>query len=420
MTGPTTVPLAERVRPRTLAEVVGQDPQIGPDSALGRALAAGELRSVILWGPPGCGKTTVARVLAEDTDLRFVQLSAVLDGVKDLRRVLDGAETRRRLEDRGTLLFVGEIHRWNKAQQDALLPWVEDGRLVLVGATTENPSFSLNRALRSRCQVLHLDPLDAAGIAAVLRRATADERGLPGVSLDDGAVAALVRYAGGDARRALDALDRCASAAPGQALTAEAVGAWLSRADLAHDRDGDAHFDTVSAFIKSMRGSDPDAAVYWLARLLEAGEDPMYVARRMVVFASEDVGNADPRALQVAVAAAQAVQLVGLPEGRIPLAQAATWLASSPKSNAAYLAVDAAIADVRRLGGLPAPPAIRQHRPPGVTYRYPHDAPHRVVAQQHLPDELAGARYYTPSGVAEERTIAQRLDWWRKKLEEDR
>lgn len=414
-------PLADRMRPRSLDEIVGQERWLGPDAPLRRALEAGQLKSIVLWGPPGCGKTTLARALAAETRLLFLQMSAVLDGVKELRGILERADVARRMEDRGTLLFIDEIHRWNKAQQDALLPHVESGQLLLVGATTENPSFELNAALRSRVQVVRLDPLTPDQVRTVLERALTDERGLQAQDLqvDPDALEALARLAAGDARRALEDLERCAATLPaGAPITLEHVERTLQRSDIRHDRAGDDHYNVLSALIKSMRGSDPDAAVYWLARLLEGGEDPVAITRRLVIFAAEDVGNADPRALSVAVAAADAARTVGLPEVRIPLAQAVLWLACSPKSNASYLAIDAAIEDVRRHGALPVPLHLRSSPPAGEgpNYRYPHDFPHRIVQQQHLPDTLVGRRYYTPAEHGEERTIRERLAWWRRKL----
>lgn len=423
-----TPPLADRMRPRDLDEVVGQERWLAPDAPLRRALEAGRLRSLVLWGPPGCGKTTLARVLAARTDLLFLQISAVLDGVKELRAALDRADVARRMEDRGTLLFVDEIHRWNKAQQDALLPHLETGRLVLVGATTENPSFELNAALRSRLQVIRLDPLEPEQVRGLLERALTDPRGFGGQPLDVApeALDALARLAAGDARRALEDLERCVHALPtGARLDPAHVERVLQRSDVRHDRDGEDHHNVLSALIKSMRGSDPDASIYWLARLVAGGEDPVAIARRLVVFAAEDVGNADPRALEVAVAAARAVRLVGMPEGRIPLAQAVTWLACCPKSNASYLAIDAALEDVRRHGALPVPlhlrnPVTRHLREEGYGdgYLYPHDHPFRIVKQQYLPDRLRGRRYYDPADHGEERTLRERLAWWRRKLDE--
>lgn len=415
-------PLPDRVRPRDLDAIVGQERWLAPGAPLRRALDAGELRSVVLWGPPGCGKTTLARAIQAKAGLPWARLSAVLDGVKELREVLAGAEARRKIDGKPTLLFVDEIHRWNKAQQDALLPEVEAGGVVLVGATTENPSFYLNAALRSRVLVVRLEPLDEAAIAGLLRRALADPHGLAGAEVPDDVVTTLARLAAGDARRALDDLERVVTAADGP-LTPEGALRILERQDVRHDRDGDDHYDVVSALIKSMRGSDPDAALYWLARMLQAGEDPRFVARRLVIFAAEDVGLADPRALQVAIAAAQATEWVGMPEARIPLAEATVWLATSPKSNSAYLAIDQALDVVKARGALPVPLHLRNAPTKGMKdegfgqgYLYPHDHPHRIVDQAYLPDALRGARFYTPSGMGEEKTIADRMAWWQRKL----
>ena len=418
----TQAPLADRMRPQKLEELVGQKRWLGSGGMVRQLFDEGRLHSMVFWGPPGCGKTTLARIIADHSNLLFIQLSAVLDGVKELRGVLERAEVERKISSRGTLLFVDEIHRWNKAQQDALLPQVESGGVILVGATTENPSFQLIGALRSRVQTIRLDPLDPDDIRLLLDRALVDPRGLgeQDVSIDDEALAAIARVSAGDARQALSDLERCASAHPGH-LTVEIVQQLLQRSDIRHDRAGEDHYNVVSALIKSMRGSDPDAAVYWLARMLSAGEDPLFIARRLIIFATEDIGNADPRSLPLAVAAAQAVQMIGMPEGRIPLAQAVTWLATSPKSNASYVAIGAALADVQRYGALPVPLHLRQataaDRDYGMGYLYPHDHPHRIVKQQYLPEELSQQTYYEPTSYGEEKTIGQRLEWWRRKLE---
>ncbi len=418
-------PLADRMRPTRLDEIVGQSRWLGPDAPLRQAAAAGTLRSIILWGPPGCGKTTIARLLASQTALAFVQISAVLDGVKALRDVIDQAQRTRAADGRGTLLFVDEIHRWNKAQQDALLPHVEAGDLLLVGATTENPSFELNAALRSRLQIVRLEPLTPEEVRALLDRALEDPRGLAdsGVTAEPEALERIAHASAGDARRALDDLERCIGALPpGGTLDLETVQRVLQRSDVRHDRAGEDHFNVVSALIKSMRGSDPDAALYWLARMIAGGEDPVFIARRLVIFASEDIGNAEPRALPLAVAAAQAVQLIGMPEGRIPLAQAVTFLASAPKSNASYKGVDEALAEVRRSGALEVPLHLRNASTAemraegyGSGYLYPHDHPFRVVDQAYLPAALAGRTFYRPADHAEEKIIGERLAWWRKK-----
>jgi len=411
-----STPLAERMRPQTLDDLVGHDAIAGPDGTLRQAVDEGRLRSVIFHGPPGCGKTTLARVLASSTGALFLQLSAVLDGVKQLRGVIERAEVARTMEKRDTVLFVDEIHRWNKAQQDALLPHVESGALILIGATTENPAFELNAALRSRVQLIRLQPIPDAAVVSVLQRALTDPRGLDGQGPDvsDQALQTLATAAAGDVRQALSDLEAIADRVPaGTPVGAQELAGLLPTRTLRHSRGGDDHFDVLSALIKSLRGSDPDAALYWLARLIRGGEPPRTIARRLMIFASEDVGNADPRALQVAVAAAEAVERIGWPEGRIPLAQAVTWLATSPKSNASYLAIDRALADVDRTGALPVPPQIR-NRPEG--YANPHDHPDHIVAQQYLPDALRDRRYYEPAGHAEEKRIRERLAWWQRRL----
>ncbi len=422
-----TAPLADRMRPRELSEVTGQERWLGEDAPLRHALDQGKLGSMVLWGPPGCGKTTLARVLAGAGSYRFVQLSAVLSGVKDLRQVVEVAKSTP-LDPRPTLLFVDEIHRWNKAQQDALLPHIEDGTILLVGATTENPSFSLNPALRSRLLLVRLEPLAPEQVRSLLDRALSDPRGFGGVHppVDDDVLQAIARASAGDVRRALTDLERCLAATPDdQTLDLERATAALQRTDVRHDRDGEDHYNVASALIKSLRGSDPDAGLYWLARLIAGGEDPRFIARRLIIFASEDVGNADPRALQVAIAAADAVDRVGMPEGRIPLAQATTFLAAAPKSNAAYLGINAAIEDAKRDGALPVPLHLRnastghmKEEGYGAGYLYPHDHPFGVVRQSYLPERLQGRRYYEPKPWGEERTIKERLAFWRRKLDE--
>jgi putative ATPase len=413
-------PLADRMRPRTLDEILGQGHLVGPGVPFRRALESGHLRSCVLWGPPGTGKTTLARCLAAAANLRFVQLSAVLSGTKDLKEVVEAIPA---LDPRGTLLFVDEIHRWNKAQQDALLPHVESGRIVLVGATTENPAFHLIPALRSRTELLILERIGKTDLVLLLERALADvERGLANKAgpVEEGLLAAIAAASDGDARRALGLLERMADRG---ALTLDALrGLGIS---VFHDRDGDAHYDVVSAFIKSMRGSDPNAAVYWMARMLEGGEDPVFVARRMVIFASEDIGNADPRALELAVSAMDGAARIGMPEARILLGQAATYLATAPKSNAAYKAINAALAEVKASGALPvplhlrnAPTGLAKKLGHGAEYRYPHDFPDHIARQQYLPDELVGKVYYEPVDAGAERTIRERLAWWERRLKE--
>ncbi|HEU5223685.1 MAG TPA: replication-associated recombination protein A [Candidatus Lumbricidophila sp.] len=421
------VPLAVRMRPTSLDEIAGQQHLLGPGSPL-RALAgdasgrSGAV-SVILWGPPGTGKTTLAHAIARSSGRQFVELSAVTAGVRDVRQVMEGARERRELYGIATVLFLDEIHRFTKAQQDALLPGVENGWVVLIAATTENPSFSVISPLLSRSLLLTLETLSDDDLGALVDRAVVDPRGLGGeVTLEPDARAALVRLASGDARRALTALEAAAAAAVASdadstpVVTAEAVAVAVDRALLRYDRDGDEHYDVISAFIKSVRGSDPDAALHYLARMIEAGEDPRFIARRIIVLASEDIGLADPTALGVAVAAADAVQLIGLPEGRIPLAQAVIHLATAPKSNAAYVAIDKAIADVRAGKAGRVPKHLRDAHYAGAKrlghgkgYRYPHDDVNGVVRQQYLPDTLRDAIYYEPSDHGRERDISVRL-----------
>jgi putative ATPase len=430
-------PLAVRMRPRTLDDVVGQQHLLGQGSPL-RQLAAGTdatgpagPSSLILWGPPGTGKTTLAHVIAKGPGRKFVELSAITAGVKDVRRVMDEALTARDLFKTTTVLFLDEIHRFNKAQQDALLPGVENRWVVLVAATTENPSFSVVSPLLSRSLLLTLRPLTDADIEGLLLRALTDARGLNGrVELSAEATAHLVRLSGGDARRALTALEAAAGVAFGDADDAVDAAVTielkhteraLDVASVRYDRAGDQHYDVASAFIKSIRGSDVDAALHYLARMLEAGEDPRFVARRIVISAAEDVGMADPTALQTAVAAAQAVQLIGMPEGRIVLAEAVVHLATAPKSNAAYLGINKAIADVRAGLGNGIPAHLRDAHYPGSKqlghgqgYKYAHDAPHSVAAQQYPPDDLVGRDYYEPTINGAERDIATRLERLRK------
>jgi len=415
-------PLAERMRPATLDEFVGQDHLLGPGRIVREMLESGRLHSLILWGPPGTGKTTLAHLLARAAQAEFVAFSAVLSGVKELREIIAAAAERQRLHGRATILFVDEIHRFNKAQQDAFLPHVENGTIVLLGATTENPSFEVIAPLLSRTRVLVLESLDDAAIALLLDRALADpERGLGALNLmlAEAARGFLAGRAHGDARVALGALELAASLARQRGtrtLDLALVEEALQQKALRYDKGGEEHYNVISAFIKSMRASDPDATVYWLMRMLEAGEDPLFVARRMIIFAAEDVGNADPRALQVAVAAKDAYHFVGHPEGRIPLAQAATYLATAPKSNASYRAMLAAAEAVQRHGALPVPLALRNAPTPlmkglgyGAHYRYPHDYEGGVVAQQCLPDRLADATFYTPSDRGDEAAIRARM-----------
>ena len=412
------------MRPRVLDEVLGQQELVGPGAPLRVLVESGALPSLILWGPPGCGKTTLARLLAGER-AALVALSAVTAGVKEVRAVVERAG-REAAAGRRTVLFLDEIHRFNRAQQDALLPHVEAGTVTLIGATTENPSFEVIAPLLSRCRVYVLAPLGREPIESVLRRALSDaERGLggAGLRLDADALALLVELADGDARRALGLLEATAGlAAGGPEITAELVQEAAGRRVLLHDRDREEHYNVVSAFIKSLRASDPDAALYWAARMLEAGEDPRFLARRMVIFASEDVGTAEPSALALAVAAYQAVERIGMPEARINLAQAVTFLACAPKSNAAYRAIERASEAVRAHGSLPVPLHLRNAPTPllrelgyGRDYRYPHDEPDRFVADPNLPAELGATRFYEPGEEGAEAAIARRLAEWRRR-----
>jgi putative ATPase len=399
-------PLAMRLRPSTLDEFVGQEQVLGEDSALRLAIAADRVGSMILYGPPGSGKTTLARIVAHTTGAHFEELSAVSATVKDVREVLAAARERLGAEGRRTILFLDEIHRFNKAQQDALLPAVEEGLVTLIGATTENPYFEVNSALLSRTQIYELEPLSEEELATVVERGAAQL----GVDLPADLVRLVAQRAGGDARNALNILELATQTAMSgdEVPTAEQIEDAARKRPLVYDKGGDAHYDFISAFIKSMRGSDPDAAVYYLAAMIEGGEDPRFIARRMIVLASEDIGNADPRALQVAVAAAQAVEHVGLPEARLNLSQVAIYLARAPKSNASYVAIKEATQDVREHGHLRPPDELRDASYYGAKklgrgqgYIYPHTDP-AGFAVDYLPEELRGRTYYRPSGAGEE------------------
>jgi putative ATPase len=430
---PESQPLAARMRPRTLDELVGQSHLVGERGPLRRSIARGHLASLILWGPPGTGKTSLARLLAGEIGAHFSTISAVMAGVADVRSLIAEAQDRIALHGTRTVLFLDEIHRFNKAQQDALLPHVEDGTITLVGATTENPYFEVNSALLSRMRVWRLEPLSDEDVATVVRRALDDEeRGLAGSLGPEGGVALapdafdhLVSLAGGDARAALNVLEGATALAEGEGIRdkdgkvmprLEDIESAAQQRVLAYDRAGDGHYDTVSAFIKSLRGNDPDAALYWLGSMIAAGEDPRFIVRRLIIAASEDVGNADPRALQVAVAAAQALDHIGLPEAQYALAQATVHIASAPKSDSIGRAYGAAMADVLKHGSLPVPNHLRsagdrrmkQHGI-GVGYKFPHDFEGDDIEQQHLPDELVGRRYYVPGDQGYEATIAARM-----------
>jgi putative ATPase len=418
-------PLADRVRPRVLEEILGQDEVLGPGKPLRRAIEADYVRSLILWGPPGSGKTTLAQVIRRTTRAHFESMSAVLTGVKELREVLKSAESRRKREARRTIVFIDEIHRYNKAQQDALLSHVESGDVVLIGATTENPSFEVNAALLSRCRVVVLKPLDEQRLVEVMRRALADaERGLAPMSpeVSEDAIAFLARASDGDARTALNVLEMAvATAVPGEdgrrRVEMEAMQQAFARKALLYDRAGEEHFNLISALHKSIRNSDADAGLYWLARMLEAGEDPLYVARRLVRFASEDVGMADPQALVQAMAAQQAVHFIGLPEGALALAQLVTYLSAAPKSNALYVAYGEAAGDALNTRAEPVPLWIRNAPTPlmkdlgyGKGYAYAHDEAEGVAGMDCLPDNLRGRRYYRPTSRGEEARTGARLE----------
>ena len=413
----------------SMSEYVGQDHLLGPGRWLRRALDSKELTSLILWGPPGTGKTTLGRLLAAETNASFVAMSAVMAGVKEVREAVAEAAQRRDMRGQRTLLFIDEIHRFNKAQQDALLPHVEAGTVILVGATTENPSFEVNAPLLSRAKVVVLKPLSQENLRTIIDRALADPRrglGAESIECSEATRNLVAAEAGGDARRALSTLEAAAAVAlpdpEGRKLIdAKTIEEALQRRALLYDKAGDQHYEVVSAFIKSMRGSDPDAAVYWMARMLEAGEDPLFVARRMVIFAAEDVGNADPNALRVAMAATDALRFVGMPEGHLPLTQAAVYLAVAPKSNTSVTTYAAAKADVEEQGALPVPlhlrnasSALGQSMGFGKEYKYPHNYEGHFVVEDYLPDELKGRHYYQPSNSGRERDIAERLAILRK------
>lgn len=423
-------PLAVRLRPRTIDEIVGQEHLLAPGSPLRRLATGQAAMSVFLWGPPGVGKTTIAAVVSQSNDARFVEISAVTAGVKEVRQVLD---TARRDLARGqrTVLFVDEVHRFSKAQQDVLLPAVENRIVTLIAATTENPSFSVISPLLSRSLLLTLQPLTEDDIDTLIDRALSDERGLRNESgstfeLSDDARIALRRMASGDARRVLTYLEEAAAGAAAQATTTidlSAVEQAVDRAAVRYDADGDQHYDVISAFIKSMRGSDVDASLHYLARMVEAGEDPRFIARRLVILASEDIGMADSSVLQTCIAAAQAVQLIGMPEARINLAHATVACAMAPKSNAAYMGLNKAVADVRAGRSGQVPLHLRDAHYPGAKglghgkgYVYSHDAEHGVAAQTYLPDELVDARYYEPTGHGQEGAMVKRLDLLRQLL----
>ena len=422
-------PLAARMRPRTLDEVVGQEHVLGKDKLLYRAIAADKISSVIFYGPPGTGKTTLAKVIANTTSASFTQINATIAGKKDMEEVVEKAKQEQGMYGKRTILFIDEIHRFNKAQQDYLLPFVEDGTVILIGATTENPYFEVNSALISRSIIFELKPLSVKNVSSLIRKAVYDtERGMGAYDavIEDDAVAFLADIAGGDARHALNAVELGVLTTPRAEdgkihITLEVAQECIQKRAVRYDKGGDNHYDTISAFIKSMRGSDPDAAVYYLARMLYAGEDVKFIARRIMICASEDVGNADPQALVVAVNAAQAVERVGMPESQLILSQAASYVACAPKSNSCTIAIEEAIKEVENSGNLPIPTHLQDAHYKGaaklghgVGYKYAHDYPNHYVEQQYLPYELNGKEFYKPTGNGYEQKIKEHM----KKLRE--
>jgi putative ATPase len=424
-------PLAARMRPKTLGSFVGQEHLVGKGHVIRRAIESGRVPSVILWGPPGSGKTTLAFIIANTTNAHFSPVSAVSAGVADLRRIIEEAKERRKLYQQRTILFIDEIHRFNKAQQDAVLPFVEDGTVTMIGATTENPSFEVISPLLSRCQVLRLDPLTDDEIRVIITRALKDKLNGIGdlrVEIDDDALLHLIKISNNDARIALNALELAAiTTQPDpdkkRRIPLATIEDAVQQRALRYDKAGEEHYDLISALHKSMRGSDPDASLYWLARMLEAGEDPLYIARRMVRFASEDVGMADPQALVVAMAAQQAVHFIGMPEGNLALAQAAVYLATAPKSNSLYTAYSRVEQEIKETLNEPVPLHLRNPVTSlmkgmgyGKGYKYAHNYPEHFVEQQHLPDSLKGKRFYTPGEQGYEKQVRSRLmEWWSRK-----
>lgn len=413
-------PLAERMRPRSLAEYVGQKHLVGEGAVLRKMIDAGRVSSFILWGPPGVGKTTLAHVISTTLKVPFYTLSAVTSGVKDVRDVIQKAQSTRFFDSPSPILFIDEIHRFSKSQQDSLLGAVEKGQVTLIGATTENPSFEVIRPLLSRCQVYVLQPLDKEDLLELLRRAITEDSELSKRDIELRETGAILRYSGGDARKLLNILELVVNAAESEqvVITDKLVESQLQRNPLAYDKDGEMHYDIISAFIKSIRGSDPDAALYWLARMIEGGEDPQFIARRLVISASEDIGLANPNALLMANAAFDAVMKIGWPEGRIPLAEATVYLAASPKSNSAYLGVDEALRLVRETGNLPVPLPLRNAPTKLMAqlgyhdgYKYPHDYPDHFTPQQYLPEGITGRRIWHPQHAASE----EKLHQWMKR-----
>ena len=415
-------PLAERMRPRTLDEFVGQEEIVGKGKLLYRAIETDNISSAIFYGPPGTGKTTLAKIIANTTKSEFKQINAVTSGVAEIRKAIDEATENLKLYGKKTIVFIDEIHRFNKLQQDALLPFVENGTIVLIGATTENPYFEVNRALISRSMVFQLKSIEVCDIKKVLRRALTDERGFKGtkIIIDEEVLDYFAQNSSGDIRKALNALEMAVLTSDKEdgaiKITIDDARECMQGKVLPYDKNGDNHYDTISAFIKSMRGSDPDAAVFYLAKMLEAGEDPSFVARRIVICASEDVGNADPMALVVASSAANAVEMIGMPESRIILSQAAIYVACAPKSNASYLAIEKAAEDVKNTGDAKVPPHLKDAHYKGakdlgngIGYKYPHDYKGNFVVQQYLPDSLKNKKYYLPKGIGYESKIIERL-----------
>ncbi len=436
----SSMPLAERMRPRHITEFIGQQRVVSAGSLIRHAIEEDRIFSMILWGPPGCGKTTLARIIAGQTKSHFVQFSAVLSGVKDIRAVIEEARNQQKIHRKRTILFVDEIHRFNKAQQDAFLHHVESGLITLIGATTENPSFEVIAPLLSRCRVITLDRLTDDDLAAIIEQALSDgPRGLGemNLQLDPEALQAIIRIADGDGRVALNCLEVAASMVVSKQKTDSSkaaakinlkdLEAALQKKALLYDKDGEEHYNLISALHKSLRDSDPDAALYWLARMLVAGEDPFYIARRMVRFASEDIGNADPHALGVALNAMEAFKFLGHPEGELALAQAAVYLAAAPKSNSIYSAFGNVCEVIKKTGSLPVPFHIRNAPTKlmrdlgyGKDYQYAHLYPDAIVAQEHLPDKLKGQHFYFPSGRGFEKTIKERLEKWRQLMRESK